>query len=97
MFLIITFILLTKKPKKVFNSALTIKDLILLQLKINTQYRLYIRLLKGLIKLSCTLSLILLPLLTAFKYKKVINGKPHSQRASANLNIPLCPLAYIIV
>jgi len=68
----------------------------LLQLKINTQYCLYMKFLKGLTKLSYTLSLILLPPLTAFKYRKVINGRPHSQRASANLNILLCPLAYIM-
>ena len=51
--------------------------------------------LSGLIKLKSILSLILSPLLTISKYGKVMNGKPHLYHALANLNIPLCPLAYI--
>jgi len=54
------------------------------------------RFLKGLAKLSYTLSLILLPPLTAFKYKKVTNERLHSQRASANLNILLYFLVYVM-
>jgi len=75
---------------------LTIKDLTLLQLKTNTPYCLYVKLLSGLAKLKSILSLILLPPLTASKYRKVINRKPHLHRALANLNILLCPLAYIM-
>ena len=52
------------------------------------------RLLSGLIKLKSILSLILLPPLTIFKYKKVINRKLYLYYTSANLNILLCPLAY---
>ena len=74
---------------------LTIKDLILLQLKINILYHLYIRLLSGLIKLKFILNLILLPLLTISKYRKVINRKPYLYYTSTNLNIPLYPLVYI--
>jgi len=55
------------------------------------------RLLKGLTKLNYTLSLILLPPLTIFKYKKVTNRKPHLHCALVNLNTPLCPLGYIMV
>jgi len=75
---------------------LTIEDLTLLQLRTNTLYRLYVRLLSGLAKLKSILSLTLLPPLTAFKYGKVINRKPHLYRALASLNIPLYPLAYIM-
>jgi len=75
--------------------VLTIEDLTLLQLRTNTPYRLYIRLLSGLAKPKSILSLILLPPLTAFKYGKVINRKLHLYRALASLNIPLYPLAYI--
>jgi len=67
----------------------------LLQLRTNTLYRLYIRLLSGLTKLKSIPSLILLPPLTAFKYRKVTNRKPHLYRALANLNMVLYPLAYI--
>jgi len=74
---------------------LTIEDLILLRLKTNTQYRLYVRPLSGLVKPKSILSLILSPPLTISKYGKVINGKPHSHYALANLNILLYPLAYI--
>ena len=86
---------LLRSQEEVFNSTLTIKDLTLLQLKTNTQYRLYIRPLSGLVKLKSILSLILLPPLTISKYRKVINRKPYSYCASANLNILLYPLAYI--
>ena len=41
------------------------------------------------------LNLILLPPLTIFKYRKVINKKPHLYYTLANLNILLCSLAYI--
>ena len=75
---------------------LTIEDLILLQLRTNTPYRLYVRLLSGLTKLKSILSLILLPPLTTSKYGRVINRKPYLYHALANLNILLCPLAYII-
>ena len=54
------------------------------------------RLLSGLVKPKFILSLILLPPLTISKYGKVINKKPHLYHTSANLNIPLCPLAYAI-
>ena len=74
---------------------LTIEDLTLLQLRTNTPYRLYIRLLSGLVKPKSILSLILSPPLTISKYRKVINGKPHLHYALANLNTLLCPLAYI--
>ena len=67
----------------------------LLQLRTNTLYRLYIRLLSSLVKLKFILSLILSPPLTISKYGKVMNGKPHLYYASANLNILLYPLAYI--
>jgi len=76
--------------------VLTIEDLTLSQLKTNTLYHLYVRLLNGLAKLKSILSLILSPPLTAFKYRKVTNRKPHLYRALANLNIPLYPSAYII-
>jgi len=75
--------------------VLTIEDLILSQLRTNTPYRLYIRLLSSLAKPKFIPSLILLPPLTASKYRKVINRKPHSHCALASLNILLCPLAYI--
>jgi len=74
---------------------LIIEDLTLLQLRTNTPYRLYIRLLSGLAKLKSILSLILLPPLTTSEYGKVINRKPHSYYALASLNIPLYPLMYI--
>jgi len=74
---------------------LTIEDLTLLQLRTNSLYRLYIRLLSGLAKLKSILSLILSPPLTASKYKKVINKKPYLYCALANLNILLYPLVYI--
>jgi len=67
----------------------------LLQLKTNTLYRLYVRLLNSLAKPKSILSLISLPPLTASKYGKVINRKPHLHYTLANLNILLCPLAYI--
>jgi len=67
----------------------------LLQLKTNTQYYSYIRPLSGLVKPKSILSLILSPPLTIFKYGKVINRKPYSHYALANLNILLYPLAYI--
>ena len=75
---------------------LTIEDLTLLRLRTNTLYRLYIRLLSGLAKPKSIPSLILLPPLTTSKYGKVINRKPYSHRALANLNILLYPLAYIM-
>jgi len=75
--------------------VLTIEDLTLLQLRTNTPYRLYARPLNSLAKPKSILNLILSPPLTASKYGKVTNRKPHSYRASANLNTPLCPLAYI--
>ena len=53
------------------------------------------RLLSGLIKPKSILSLILSPPLTISKYRKVMNEKPHLYHALANLNTPLCPLAYI--
>ena len=87
---------LLRSLEEVSNSALTIEDLILLQLRTNTQYYLYVRPLSGLVKPKSIPSLILLPPLTIFKYRKVINRKPYSHRALANLNIPLCPLAYVI-
>ena len=68
----------------------------LLQLKINTLYCLYIRLLNSLIKPKSILSLILLLLLTISKYRKVINGKLHLYYTLANLNILLYPLVYIM-
>src|ERR1700722_2964026 len=74
---------------------LIIEDLTLLQLRTNTPYCLYIRLFSGLVKPKSILSLILLPLLIIFKYRKVTNGKPHLYYALANLNILLYPLAYI--
>ena len=52
--------------------------------------------LSGLVKPKSILSLILLPPLTTSKYGKVMNRKLHSHYALANLNIPLCPLAYAI-
>jgi hypothetical protein len=67
----------------------------LLQLRINTLYCLYIKLLSSLIKLKSILSLILLPPLAISEYGKVINGKLHLYHALANLNILLYPLAYI--
>jgi len=67
----------------------------LLQLRTDTLYRLYVRLLSGLVKPKSIPSSILLPPLTAFKYGKVINGKPHLHYALANLNIPLYPLVYV--
>jgi len=67
----------------------------LLRLRTNTLYRLYVRPLNGLAKLKSILSLILSPPLTASKYRKVINRKPHSHYALANLNTPLYLLAYI--
>jgi len=66
----------------------------LLQLRTDTQYRLYARPLSDLVKPKSILNLILSPPLTISEYGKVMNGKPYSYRASANLNIPLCPLAY---
>jgi len=74
---------------------LTIEDLMLLQLRTNTLYRLYARPLNGLAKPKSILNLILLPPLTAFKYGKVINRKPHLYYALANSNILLYLLAYI--
>ena len=74
---------------------LTIKDLILLWLKTNTLYYLYVRLLSGLVKPKSILSLILLPPLTISKYRKGANKKLHLYYALANLNILLYPLAYI--
>jgi len=74
---------------------LTIEDLMLLQLRTNTLYHLYVRPLNGLTKLKYILSLILLPPLTTSKYRKVINGKPHLYCALANLNILLYLLVYI--
>jgi len=68
----------------------------LLQLRTNIPYRLYIRLLSGLVKPKSILSLILLPPLTASKYGKVTNRKPYSHYTLANLNIPLYPLVYIM-
>ena len=74
---------------------LTIEDLTLLRLRTNTLYRLYVRLLSGLVKLKSILSSISSPPLTIFKYRKVINRKPHLHYALANLNILLYPLAHI--
>jgi len=73
---------------------LTIEDLTLLQLRTNTLYRLYARPLNGLAKPKSIPSLILLPPLTASEYRKVINRKPYSHYASANLNILLYLLVY---
>jgi len=67
----------------------------LLQLRTNILYHLYLRLLSGLAKLKSILSLILLPPLTAFKYRKVTNRKPHLYRTLVNLNILLYLLVYI--
>jgi hypothetical protein len=67
----------------------------LLRLRTNTLYRLYVKLLSGLVKLKSILSLILLPPLTASKYRRVINRKLYLHCALANLNILLCPLVYI--
>ena len=53
------------------------------------------KLLSGLVKPKYILSLILLLPLTASEYRKVMNGKPYLHRALANLNILLCPLAYV--
>ena len=53
------------------------------------------RLLSSLIKPKSILSLILSPPLTISEYGKVINKKLHLYHTSANLNILLCPLAYI--
>ena len=75
---------------------LTIEDLTLLQLRTNTLYRLYIRLLSGLAMPKSILSLILLLPLTTSKYRKVINRKLYSHYTLANLTILLCPLAYIM-
>ena len=50
----------------------------------------------SLVKLKSILSLILLLPLTIFKYGKVINKKPHSHHALANLNILLCLLVYVM-
>ena len=85
---------LLRSQKKVSNFTLTIEDLTLLRLRINTQYCLYVRPLSGLVKLKSILSLILSPPLTTSKYGKVINRKPYLYHALANLNIPLYPLAY---
>ena len=73
---------------------LTIEDLTLLQLKTNTLYCLYIRLLSGLIKPKFILNLISLPPLTISEYRKVINRKLHLYYALANLNTLLYPLVY---
>ena len=54
------------------------------------------RLLNSLVKPKSILSLILLPPLTIFKYRKVINKKLHLYYALANLNTLLCPLVYIM-
>ena len=67
----------------------------LLQLRTNTQYHLYIRPLNSSVKPKSILSLILLPPLTISKYRKVINRKLYLHHALANLNILLYPLAYI--
>jgi len=75
---------------------LTIEDLTLLRLRTNTLYRLYARPLNGLAKPKSILNLILSPPLTASEYGKVTNGKPHLYRALANLNTPLCLLAYVM-
>ena len=53
------------------------------------------RLLSSLIKPKFILSLILLPPLTIFKYRKVINKKLYLYYTSANLNTLLCHLVYI--
>ena len=66
----------------------------LLQLKTNTLYYLYMRLLSDLIKPKFILNLILLLPLTISEYKKVINGKPYLHYALANLNTLLYPLVY---
>jgi len=66
----------------------------LLQLRTNTLYYLYVRLLSGLVKPKSIPSLISSPPLTTSKYRKVINGKLYSHYALANLNIPLYPLVY---
>ena len=86
---------LLKSQEEVSDSVLTIKDLTLLQLKTDTQYRLYVRPLSGLVKPKFILSLILLPPLTISKYRKVINRKLHLYYTLANLNTLLYPLAYI--
>ena len=74
---------------------LTIENLILSRLRTNTPYYLYTRPLNGLAKPKSILNLILLPPLTASKYGKVTNRKPHLYYASANLNTLLYPLVYI--
>jgi hypothetical protein len=53
------------------------------------------RLLSGLIKPKYILNLILLPPLTIFKYRKVINGKLYLYHALANLNTLLYFLVYV--
>ena len=68
----------------------------LLQLRTNTPYRLYTRPLNSLAKPKSILNSKSLPPLTAFKYRKVTNRKPHSHYALANLNTLLCLLAYIM-
>ena len=50
-----------------------------------------------LVKLKFILSLILLLPLTAFKYRKAINKRPHLHHALVNLNTLLYPLGYITV
>ena len=85
---------LLKSQEEVFNSVLTIKDLTLSQLKTNILYHLYVKLLNGLVKPKFILNSILLLPLTISKYKKVMNGKPHSHYTLANSNILSCPLAY---
>jgi hypothetical protein len=67
----------------------------LLQLKTNTLYCLYIKPLSGLIKLKSILNLILLLPLTISKYRKAMNRKLHLYYTLANLNTLLCPLVYI--
>ena len=73
---------------------LIIKGLMPSQLRINILYYLYIRPLNGLTKPSSILSLISLPFLTASRYKRVTNKRPHLYHISANLNITLYPLVY---
>ena len=85
---------LLKSQEEVSDSVLTTEDLMLSQLKTNTLYHLYIKLLNSLVKPKFILNLISLPPLTIFKYGKIMNGKPHLYHTLANLNILSCSLVY---
>ena len=94
-FLITAPIFFAKKLKRGIQFCINYRGLNTIIIKTNTLYRLYIRLLSGLIKLKSILNLILLLPLTISKYKKVINEKLYLYHALVNLNILLCPLVYI--